>query len=212
MKKIKILLIEDEVMVRQGFRALLEREPFTRKVLEAGSGAEALTILFSEPDIEVVLLDIRLKDIHGTELARKIREHHPDIRIIAVTGLDGSELILNLLTTGIHGFVQKMNGFEEIQKAIRTVMDDGQYFPERVVEVIKQNADQWEGPPPVTLSEQELSLLRAIVSGSTAKEMADKLNLAMRTVETYRVRLMKKTNTLNTAGLIAYGFRNGIIQ
>lgn len=211
MNKVNILLIEDEVMVRQGFRALLEREPFTGKVFEAGSGVEALTLLFSEPDIDIVLLDIRLKDIHGTELARKIFHHHPLTRIIAVTGLDGSELILNLLTSGIHGFVQKMNGFEEIRKAIKTVMDDGQYFPERVVDVIKQNADQWEGPPPVNLSEQELSLLRAIVSGSTTKEMADTLNLAMRTVETYRVRLMKKTNTLNTAGLIAYGFRNGII-
>jgi two-component system response regulator DegU len=210
MKKLNLLLVEDEVMVREGFRAMLEREPFTTQVHEAGNGSETLTTLHAKT-IDLILLDIRLKDIHGVELARKIRNLFPDVKIIAVTGLDGAELILNLLKSGIHGFVQKMNGFDQIRKAIQAVAEDGQYFPERVVNTIKQNLDHWESPPPVQLTDKELELLRAIVAGLTTKEIADKLQLAMRTVETNRVRLMKKTNTFNTAGLIAYSFRNGII-
>jgi two-component system, NarL family, response regulator DegU len=211
MKKLTVLLAEDELMVRQGLKALLYQQPNIRLILEAGNSEEVLDVLKNHnPD--VILLDVRMPGMQCIELVEKIRKSYPNIKILIVTGLFSTELIFNLLKAGIHGFVQKMNGFDEIEKAIEQIMISNQYLSKDVIDIILQNSDFWKlGPPTIRLKAKEVELLKAIVAGLTTKAIADRLNIPISSAETSRHRLMKKTGTQNTAELIAYAFRNGII-
>lgn len=208
MNNLTLLLAEDEAMVRQGIRAMLEKEGIT-KIYEAASGNEALVVLQQNP-IDIVLLDIRMPGKSGIETLKEIKKALPKIPIIVVTGLEGTELILNLLKAGVNGFVQKMNGFEEILKALAAIKDGGRYFSEEVMGVIRNYSDHWD-PPTIQFKDRELQLLKVIAEGLTSKEIADKFHMSVRTAETNRQRLLDKTRSLNTAGLIAYAYRNGII-
>ena len=210
MNKLKLLLVEDEALVREGMRALLEKEPFVSEIHEAASGEDAIQELLNNK-IDLVLIDIRMPGINGTEVIKHIRLEYSHIKIIAVTGLEGVELVINLLRLGVNGIVYKLSGFQEILKAIVSVLEKGSYFPDQILELIKHNADRWENVPPVNLSDKDKLLLQAIVDGFTTKQLADRLNMSERTAETYRQRLIRKVGMSNTAGLIAYAFRNGII-
>lgn len=210
MKKLNLLLADDETLVRDGMKSLLEKEPFIRNIYEASSGQEVMDVM-SVYKIDLLLLDIRMPGLNGTEIIQKIRQHNDYLKIIVVTGLDGVELVINLLRLGVNGIVYKLHGFNEILKSILSVMERGSYYPDQVLGVIKQHAERWENVPPVSLSEKDKLLLCAIVDGLTTKQMADKLHMSERTAETYRQRLIKKVGMQNTAGLIAYAFRNGII-
>lgn len=210
MNKLNVLLADDETLVRDGMRTLLEKEPFIRNIYEAANGLEAVEMMGSYK-IDLVLLDIRMPGLGGAEVVQQLRALNDNLKIIVVTGLDGVELIINLLRLGVNGIVYKLHGFSEILKAILSVIERGSYFPEQVLLTIRQNSERWESVPPVSLSEKDRLLLEAIVEGLTTKQVATKLHMSERTAETYRQRLIKKVGMQNTAGLIAYAFRNGII-
>jgi DNA-binding NarL/FixJ family response regulator len=115
MKNLTVLLAEDELMVRQGLKALLYQQPNIRLILEAGNSDEVLNVLAAH-NADVILLDVRMPGMQCIELVERIRKNYPLIKIIVVTGLFSTELIFNLLKAGIHGFVQKMNGFDGSKK------------------------------------------------------------------------------------------------
>lgn len=128
-----------------------------------------------------------------------------------LTGLEGTELLMNLLKAGVHGIVYKLDGYKEILKTIQAVMDKGSYFSQKVLNVIQANAHRWDQVPPVVLNFLEKELLKAIASGLTTKEIASQLKMSDATAETYRIRLIRKVGVQNTAGLMAYAYRNGIL-
>ena len=210
MKSINILLIDDEALIREGLRALLEKESFVDKIFEAGDANESYAHL-SQNRIDVVLLDIRLRDTTGVELLETIRKADPRPKIIAVTGLEGVELIINLLKGGVDGIVFKLDGYEEIRKTISSTLDAGNYFPEKILRIIQSNSKKWDSTPSVILTPQELHILKALARGSITKEIAHELKMAEATAETYRLRLIKKVGVSNTAALLAYAYRNGIL-
>ena len=125
--------------------------------------------------------------------------------------MEGVELIINLLKGGVDGIVYKLDGYEEIRKTIKITLASGNYFPDRILKIIQSNARSWEKTPTVILTTQELDILRAISRGSITKEIAEELKMSQATAETYRVRLIKKVGVSNTAGLLAYAYRNGIL-
>lgn len=210
MEKINILIVDDESLLRQGLKTMLEKEIFVNGIYEAGDESEAVHQLNSHR-IDVLLLDIRLRTSTGFELIQKLSAIKKEPKIISVTGLDGIETIINLLKAGVHGIVYKLNGYSEIQKAIKTVMDAGTYFPENILRIIQSNSHRWNQVHLVTLSQPDKILLKAIASGFTTKRIADELKMSPATAETYRVRLLRKVGVSNTAGLLAYAFRNGIL-
>jgi DNA-binding NarL/FixJ family response regulator len=210
MEKINILLVDDEALIRQGLRALLEKEKFVGKVFEAGNASE-FDAAISKNKVDVILLDVRLRDVTGIELLKSLKKQNHQAKIIAVTGMEGVELITNLLKSGADGIVYKLNGYEEIRKTIKSVLASGNYFPENIVRIIQANAKNWDNIPPVTLTSQELDILRLLAQGATTKDIAKELKMAEATAETYRVRLVKKVGVSNTAALLAYAYRNGIL-
>lgn len=210
MKRINILLVDDEVLIRQGVRALLEKEDYVGEIYEAGNAAEFHEVVNACP-LDIILLDVRLPGVKGPDLLESVITRPLPPRVIAVTGMEGVELVINLLKAGVSGIVFKLDGYSEISRAIHEVMTTGHYFQDKVTRIIEMNAYRWEHVPPVSLSTQESELIQVISSGLTTKEVAQKMKMSEATTETYRTRLLKKLGVPNTAALLAYAYRNGIL-
>lgn len=210
MTKINVLLVDDEALIREGLTSLLQKETFIDKIYEAAD-AEQFHAQLSRNKIDVVLLDIRLRNTTGVELLDSIKTMEPRPKTIAVTGMEGIELIINLLKGGVDGIVYKLDGYEEIRKTIKSTLTSGNYYPEKILKIIQSNAKEWDSTPSVLLTAQELDILRALARGSITKEIARDLKMAEGTAETYRLRLIKKVGVPNTAALLAYAYRNGIL-
>jgi DNA-binding NarL/FixJ family response regulator len=210
MTKLNFLLVDDEALVREGLRSLLEKEDFVKKVVEAGNKKEFEQVIATNT-IDIALLDFRMADTNGLELLTLIKQQPHEPKVIMLTGLEGAELIINLLKAGVNSIVFKLDGYREIVSAIKAVMDSGNYFPEKIQKVIRQNAHHLGDVPPVQLTFHEKELLKAIAQGLTTKQVADLLKLTDATAETYRARLIKKVKVANTAELLAYAYRNGIL-
>jgi DNA-binding NarL/FixJ family response regulator len=210
MEKINILVVDDEALIRQGLISLLQKENFVNNIFEAGDAIEFESVI-STKRIDLVLLDIRLKNASGLALLERLKSRNYKAKTIAVTGMEGVELIINLLKAGVDGIVYKLDGYEEIRKTIRSILSSGNYFPEKILRVIQANAARWDNIPTVTLTARELAILRALSSGAITKEIANQLKMSEATAETYRVRLIKKVGVSNTAALLAYAYRNGML-
>jgi DNA-binding NarL/FixJ family response regulator len=203
------LLVEDEALLREGLRALLEREPFVKTIFEASNAREFLSQI--KNDIDFVLLDFRLIDTNGLDLLAELKKELNQPKVIMITGLEGPGLLMNLLKAGVDGIVYKLDGYREILTTIKGVLENGSYFSPKILGIIQANAHRWDHMPPVVLTVSEREMLKAIASGLTTKELASLLKLSDSTAETYRIRLIKKVGVLNTAGMIAYAYRNGIL-
>ena len=210
MKRISVLLVDDEELFRQGLRSLLEKESFINEIFEAGNANEFDKQLGLH-SVDIILLDIKLPGIKGHELLSKLNTKQERPKVIAVTGLEGVELIINLLKSGINGVVFKLDGYSEIVKTIQEVMKTGNYFQEKTLRIIQVNSHRWDKVPTVSLSFHENELLKAIASGLTTKAIAAELKMTEATTETYRIRLIKKLGVPNTAALMAYAYTNGIL-
>nr|WP_262899579.1 response regulator transcription factor [Chryseosolibacter histidini] len=208
--KLNILIVDDEALLREGLRLLLQKEVFTGAVYEADD-EETFMHQLGANKIDLVLLDIRLRKISGLELFRKMKHLSSQPYVIAVTGLDGIEVVVELLKSGVNGIVYKLDGYVEISNAIKGVLDSGSYFPKSVLTIIQNNSYHWADIPSVLLSSQEKELLKAIATGVTSKEIASMLKRSPGSTETFRIRLMRKVGVTNTAALLVYAFRNGIL-
>ncbi len=209
MQKLNFLLVEDEALIREGLRALLEKENFVRNIYEAANTKEFKDHITK--DIDFVVMDFRLIDTNGLDLMTLLKKETIQPKVIMLTGLEGAELLMNLLKAGVHGIVYKLDGYKEILATINGVLEKGSYFSPKILDIIQANANRWDHIPPVVLTASERDLLKAIASGLTTKEIASLLKLTDSTAETYRIRLIKKMGVQNTAGLIAYAYRNGIL-
>ncbi len=210
MKKASILIVDDEALIREGLRSLLEREAFIGDIFEASDAGQFHEFIAAHC-VDVILLDIRLRDTMGVELLDSIKKLEPAPKVIAVTGMEGVELMINLLKRGVNGIVYKLNGYEEIRKTIKSVLTSGNYYPKNILRIIQSNALTWDHVPTVVLQPQERNMLKALARGSITKEIAHELKMAETTAETYRMRLLRKIGVPNTAALLAYAYRNGLL-
>lgn len=209
MTKYNFLLVEDEALIREGLKSLLEKENFVKEIFEASDAKEFAGQI--KKRIDFVLMDFRLPNTNGLDLLATIKKEAVQPKVIMLTGLEGTELLMNLLKAGVHGIVYKLDGYKEILATIKGVLEKGSYFSEKVLNIIQANAHRWDQVPPVVLNLPERELLKAIATGLTTKEIASLLKMSDATAETYRIRLIKKVGVHNTAGLIAYAYRNGIL-
>lgn len=210
MDKANFLIVDDEALLREGFRALLQHEYFVNNIYEAVSNEQAVSQI-SHHKIDIVLLDIRLGKESGLQLMEILKKSISPPKVIVVTGLEGVELIVNLLKSGVSSITFKLDGYGEVVKAIKSTLSGGTYFPERITQIIRKNAHRWDQIPTVLLTDHEKELLSAIDQGLTTKEISTLLKMSETTTETYRTRLMKKVGVHNTAALLAYAYHNGIL-
>ena len=209
-----ILIADDNVLIRKGLVQLFSKgSDFNARILEACNGKEALHIL-SNNDIDLVILDERMPEMRGLECAETILKVNPQMKVIALTMYDSIPLILNYLKLGVKGFIAK-NQIEigDLFEAVKTVLDGNYFFRSSYDPEIREHLleIQLTRPPSIRFSERELQMVIEISKGFSNKETASNLGISVRTIETYRLDLMRKIGVKNTAELIAYVYKNGIL-
>jgi DNA-binding NarL/FixJ family response regulator len=211
---LRLLLVDDHRLFRTGLRNLLETICAEAEFKEAGSGAEAVAAaqLF-KPDL--VLLDLHLPDQNGIEVAQEILTAQPETRILIVSAESDLDYVQKAVQLGVVGYLLKTCGPEELSLAVKAVLAGKNYLCAEASTALLENlrtalADRPIGRP--LLSQREEEVLALIASGLRVKEIAARLEVGTRTVETFRRRLMKKLGCASTAELIRYAIRQGLIQ
>ena len=207
---LRILLADDHVIVRQGLKALLEREGF-EVVGEASDGHEALQMAETvRPD--VVVLDLSMPLLNGLDAAQGILRANPRVRTILLTMHTEDHQVVKALQVGIRGYVLKTQAAEDLVQAIREVSQGRVYLSPGISEVVVEGYLAKADLPPDPLTPRERQVPQLVAEGKTTKEIAALLGLTVKTAESYRTRIMEKLEIHQTAGLVRYAIRRGLVQ
>ncbi len=207
---LRVLLGDDHQIVRQGFRAILESEGFN-VVAEAVNGHEAVRLARQErPDVAV--LDLVMPFLNGVDAGREILGSCPGTRVILLTMHTEEHIIVGALRAGIRGYVVKTQAVEDLVQAIREVSQGNVYLSPGVSRVFVDGYLSGAERPEDPLAPRERQVLQLVAEGKTSKEIAALLDLTPKTAESYRSRIMEKLDIHDTAGLVRYAIRHGLIQ
>lgn len=214
---IKILLVEDHDIVRQGIKLLLEGQEGITIVGEANNGAEALNqIKLLNPDL--ILMDMNMPIMNGLEATRRIKIEFPGKKVLVLSMHDHESYLIDMLDAGADGYVLKSTNKEELLFAIRKIANDGMYMgAEFTINMLSKFKSATgfmpaKNKPDLKISDREMDVLVRIAEGKTNQQIADELFTSVRTIETRRKNLLEKTGTNNTATLIKYAVLNGLVQ
>jgi len=207
MKPLRVLLADDHDVVRQGLRALLERHGLD-VVAEASDGRTAVEQTTAlRPDVAV--LDVAMPVLNGVDAANEITRCLPATRVILLTALNDVQFVAGALRAGVRGFVAKGQDIEDLVQAIRQVADGRLYASAGVSQAVLDAAQAVDTV--AALSPRERQVVRLIAEGKSTKQIAELLKISVKTAEFHRARLMEKLNIHDTAGLVRYAIREGLI-
>jgi DNA-binding NarL/FixJ family response regulator len=207
---IRVVLADDHQIVRQGVRALLERQGF-EVVGEAEDGNEA-TRLVSRLHPDVAVLDIAMPSLNGIDAAREIARVSPDTRTILLTMYSEDHRLVEALRAGVSGYLLKTRAAEDLERAIREVCRGGVYLSRGLSQDVVEAYLNRKPLAAVELSPRERQVLQLVAEGKSTKEVASLLGVSTKTAESHRTRIMSKLDIHETASLVRYAIRNGIIQ
>ena len=209
---IRIAIVDDHAMVRAGLRQFFADQPDFSVVAEAANGREALDIV-RKGDVDVIVMDIAMPDQSGVDALAAIKARAPELPVLILSGYPEEHYATTLLKQGASGYLNKDCDPEEIVKAIRTVYRGRKYITAGVAERL---ADKLSGAgdrlPHEELSERELQVFLRLAKGETVSHMADSMSLSVKTVSTYRTRVMEKMHLSSNSDLTYYALKNGLIQ
>ena len=209
----RILLVDDHTLFRNGLKMLLDTLPGYEVTGEASNGRDFLDLI-AKHDYDIVFLDIEMPEINGIEAARKAIEQRPGLKIITLSMYGDEEYYDQMVDAGARGFLLKNTNLQEVRTAIDTVMAGGNYFSQELMQNLLRNykAMHESKDPDAELSEREIEILLLICSGLSNQKIGDQLFISKRTVEKHRANILCKTNIKNTAGLVMYAIKNQLIK
>jgi DNA-binding NarL/FixJ family response regulator len=209
---IRIAIVDDHAMVRAGLRQFFADQPDFTVVAEAASGREALDIV-RRGEVDVIVLDIAMPDQSGVDALAAIRSRAPDLPVLILSGFPEAHYATTLLRQGASGYLNKDCDPEEIVKAIRTVFRGRKYITNGVAERLAETlGDDGDKLPHEGLSERELQVFLRLARGESVGNMAESMSLSVKTVSTYRTRVMEKMQLASNSDLTYYALKNGLIQ
>lgn len=207
---VSVLLADDHQIFRQGLRALLERERFD-VVGEAGDGHEAVQLAERlKPD--VVVLDFVMPLLNGMDASTQIQRVSPKTRTILLTMYTEDQYVLEALRAGLRGYVIKTQAAADLVRAIREVLQNGVYLSPGISRTLVEAYLSGTAMPADPLTPRERQVLQLVAEGKTTKEVAIVLGLSVKTAETHRTKIMRKLEIHETAGLVRYAIRRGLVQ
>jgi len=212
---IRVLITDDHALVRDAIRGLLEKQDDIEVVGEAADGAGALR-LAAELAPDVVVIDIGMREMNGIEATRQLADLAPSAKVLAVSMHTEREFVAEMLKAGAHGYLVKDDALEDVLAAVRTVAAGGTYLSATVAGVVvgdyvrQLNEPAAEAAPDSPLTARELEVLKLIAEGCTTKEIASRLGVSVKTVETHRRQTMDKTGIYSVVGLAKYALRLGL--
>jgi len=211
--RIKIILADDHQIVRQGLRTLLEKEPDMEVVAEAEDGRSAVRLI-RETAVDVVIMDVAMPDLNGTEATRQITSEFPQIKVIALSMYADRRFVINMLKAGASGYLFKDCAFEELTRAIRLVMANKTYLSSGVTDVVVKDFVQASSGRQASvfsvLTAREREVLQLLAEGRTTNQIASSLHVSVKTIETHRQQVMNKLKIHSVAELTKYAIREGL--
>lgn len=212
---IRILIADDHAMFIDGIKSLLRKEENIQVVAEAANGHEALEILESN-GIDMLITDISMPNMSGTELAKKVKEDYPDVKVLVLTMYNDREIINEILISEAEGYILKNTGKQELLKAITRIAEGSTYYSNEVMEIVMENIkdgnNRHEQDERVKeLTQRELEILQLICEELSTAEIAEKLFISPRTVETHRKHILQKTQVKTIVGLIKFAINNKLV-
>jgi len=213
--KIRILIADDHTLLRNGICALLENEPDMTIVAEANDGHEAVR-LAGQLKPNVVLMDIAMPLLNGLEATRQIKSEHPEINVLVLTMYDNEEYFREMLEVGASGYIIKRAAASELVAAIRAVYNGEAVLSPAITRLLLEDylnhdSHNAKGDPHV-LSAREREVLQMIAEGKTSREIAEILNLSVKTVQSHRTSLMQKLDLHDRGTLIKYAIQKKLIE
>ncbi len=210
---IRVLLADDHSIVRAGLRRLIEASGDMQVVVEAADGRQAIgEALKHRPDVAVV--DISMPGLDGLEVIARLADQLPDLPVLVLTMHEEEQYVVRSLSAGARGYLTKRAAPEQLAKAIRKVHEGGRFLSDEVAEALAirvARGGQDKGPLEA-LSNREVQVLRALAMGQTNREIAEAYNISIKTVDTYRFRLLKKLNLRNNADLSRFAMQQGLVE
>lgn len=205
---IKILVVDDHVVVRRGITDFLAAEADIAVVAEAANGAEALSIV-QKRELDLVLLDISLPDISGLDVLAKIKQLRSDLPVLLFSGYPEEELATRAFALGVSGYLNKAGPPQEIVQAIKKVIGGARYLSSALTEkLLSETTAARSLRPHAALSRREMEVLLQLSNGSSLTRIADQLNLSVKTVGTYRSRILEKLDMRSNAEVTRYVMEN----
>ena len=210
MTTLRVILADDHALVRAGVRALLEAIEGVEVVGEAGDGHEALGLV-EQRQPHIAILDIGLPGMNGVEVAARVSKEHPHTRVLILSMHDDTEFVRRALRAGVAGYLIKDSSATELELAVRAVSQGKTYLSPSISSVVIGEFLRGEAPA-AELTPRQREILQLVAEGQTSKEIASRLNLAVKTVESHRSEIMARLGIRDTPGLVRYAIRTGLVS
>jgi DNA-binding NarL/FixJ family response regulator len=210
---IKVLLADDHSIVRAGLSRIVEESGDMEVIAEAADGRETLRLV-RETSPDVAVIDISMPGLDGLEVVDQLRGHCPDLPILILTMHEEGQYVVRAIQAGAMGYMTKQSAPEQLLKAIRKIFEGSRYLTDEAAEALALRVARGSGEqsPLDSLSMRELQVLRRLAMGHTNREIASAYSISIKTVDTYRSRLLKKLNLRNNAELSRFAIQNRLIE
>ena len=207
----RVLIVDDHAVVRRGLRGLLSDEFQGAVFGEAADAAQALNQL-RVAKWDIALLDLTLPGKSGLDLLKELKAEWPRLPVLVLSGHPEDQFAVRVLKAGAGGYMTKESAPEELAKAIRKILAGGRYVSAALAETLALGVKQdLTRTPHETLSDREYEVMSHIAAGKTVTEIADELSLSAKTISTYRTRVLQKLGVKNSAKIVQYAIRNGLV-
>jgi DNA-binding NarL/FixJ family response regulator len=208
----RILIVDDHAVVRAGLRQFLLEDPSIQEVQEAATGEQALDLL-RQSRWDLLILDINMPGRNGIDILKHVVAGSPDTRILILSGYPENQYALNVLRAGASGYLPKESAPDELLKAVRCVLQGKRYVSAALAEMLVSDLDSDRDKPAHSgLSQREFQIFCKLATGASVSEIANELCLSVKTVSTYRSRVLEKMGFRTNADITSYALRNGLIQ
>ena len=210
----RVLIADDHAVVRAGYKQFLEADSSITDIGEAASGNEALDMLRRQ-EWDLLLMDIHMPDRSGLDILKHVTSGYPDVRVLIVSGLPEEQYARNVLRAGASGYLSKGGSPEELLKAVRMVLLGRRYVSASLAESMAadlENPRDQNQPLHTALSAREFQIFCKLAAGAAVGGIGEELSLSVKTVSTYRSRILEKMSFSSNADMTSYALRNGLIQ
>jgi DNA-binding NarL/FixJ family response regulator len=213
-----VVLVDDHVLLRNGLASVIRSFGRFDVLFEASDGKDLIRQLKTSRRPDIILLDIGMPEMDGYETACYLREHFPDIRVLALTMTDTDSSVARMLKNGAKGYVLKDIDAHGLEQALDSIADKGSYYTETITEKLIDTVSRLQEPGQrhfrnmLTLNDRELEFMKLVCTEWTYKEIADRMYLSPRTIDGYRDALFEKLNVRTRVGLAMFAVKNGIVQ
>ena len=211
-KKIKVVLVDDEALIRKGVKAILEQEENLEIIEEFENGSLFINYIETVNDLpDIVLMDIKMPSLNGVETTKILTEQVPNLKIIALSNYDSEVFVSNMLEVGAVCYISKSASPEQIIKNINLVYENGFYYDDSIMEYVINNTSKNKSLFDTTfLTERESEVLQLICKQKSSKEIGEELHISPRTVDGHRNNLLLKTESKSIVGLVVFAIQNSL--